>query len=468
MIVSILLGVAASAPAEPADRPLRPEPAPIPFEQRQTPYGMVYYYLSPDESFTRWCLGSLRDLGATHAQALIYWWQHETFGGDYWRGQYPEDHIGEVYLRKLDLFVDTAHELGIKPSFRLGSFREWNGRWHPVEEANSIEAYAEWIGRIATRYRGRIHHYVIGDEENKVFTPTGYDGSARAYMETFLVPVARAIRQADPDALISACAASSSPATDWQLDLIRLGLPRYADAIACNLVYQHLENPWEVQDLMDRARRAWPQVKFFANGVGYAENFHGLDDEHQAAQVAQAMFTLWEMGWDNAPYYLYQFSVTADTRQNFGIARFPDQNQPAAFSQAWYAYQAIAQTFYDRDRLTRPDFAIELEPADAVPTPDGGRILLAPSDPYVSAYVRQGDQLLIYLAYRDLRYPLRGRWNVVVRSSDWGRPQQIPLREYQHRLDLPSRAEGDRLIIPDILISEQPTIITLRRYDDAP
>jgi len=424
---------------------------------------MVYYYLVPDEAFVRWSLGSLKDMGATHAQALIYWWREETRGGDYWKASYRPEHIGANYRKALDLFVNVSLELGMKPAFRLGGFRSFKGLWHPMDPSRSIEPYADWVRRVATRYRGKVHHYVVGDEENKGYPAIKYYGSAEAYLKGFLIPMSKAIRAADPDALISSCATSSSPATQWNLDLIRLGLPQYADGIACNLPHRHFENPWEVQDLMAKARSLWPEVKFFANGVGYAENFAGPHDELQATRVAQSMFTLWDLGWDNAPYYLYKFSLTADTRQDFGIVRFPAGDRPAIFSDAWRAFQTIAQTFYDRAGLKAPDFPISLDAAHVLTTKDGVRVRLAPPSPLMKTFARDNRQLLIYLAYPNLRYPQEGRWDITLNTTDWGGPQQIPLLNYRRRIDLAHRHEGERLVIENVSIGRSPTIVTLRR-----
>lgn len=183
----------------------------------------------------------------------------------------------------------------------------------------------------------------------------------------------------------------------------------------------------------------------------------------QAARVAQSMFTLWDVGWDNAPYYLYRFSLTADTRQDFGLVRFPSEDKPAVFSDAWYAFRTIAQTFYDRERLEQPDFAIRLEPALVLETDGGTRIGLAPPCPVLRAFVRNDRQLLIYLAYTDLRYPLQGRWDLVLDSPAWGGPQQIPLHDYRERVDMRSDYDGERLVIENVAVGVQPTIVTLRR-----
>ena len=437
-----------------------PEPAPAAFEERESCYSMVWYYLSPDAARSRQLLQSLKDMGVTRSQALIYWWQAETLGGDYWKGSYQQHGIGEGYMRALDNYVHISRELGMKPGFRLGSFREHKGLWHPADKTGSVENYADWVGRVAARYRGMIDHYVIGDEENKAYHTWDYDGSAAQYFERMFLPLAKAIRAADPDAGISSCGASSSPATGWTLDLVKLGLPEHADGVACNLWHTRIEDLWEVEDMMREVREAWPEARFYANGVGYADNAGGLNDMHQAGVIAQAMFTLWDIGWHDAPYYLYSFSVTADTKQNFGIAKL---GETLEFSYAWRAFQTIAQTFYDRDKLRAPGFPISLRQSQSVTTKEGTQFRIAPPAPVSRAFVRDDRQLLIYLAYRNSREPRHGYWDIVLDTGDWGLPQQIPLLDFTARDKLGWHREGGNLVVENVRVGLSPAVVTLRR-----
>jgi len=175
------------------------------------------------------------------------------------------------------------------------------------------------------------------------------------------------------------------------------------------------------------------------------------------------MFTFWDIGWDSAPYYLYAFSVTADTNQNFGIISLPDKDRPAEYSDAWKAYQTIAHTFNDRLGMKPPKFDISLRQAEVVHAADGGTLRLAPPRPLCRAYVRADGELLIYLAYRDFREPRDGRWDVVLPAGDWGCPEQIPLLDYAGRVPLKHHREGNTLVIENLPVGIQPTIVTLRR-----
>ncbi len=425
---------------------------------RVAPYSMVCYGLSSDETHMRKYIGSLRDLGCTQALALVYWWQDESLEGDWWHGRYTAESF-ENYLTRIDLFVDLCNEMGIRPAIRLGDIDRQTGLWHPGDPSGDVAPFADWVGRFAERYRGRVDHYIVGDELNRGY-PSGWTGSAQDYMEQLLIPVAKAIRAADPGAAIASCGTSSSPATEWNLELIELGLPDYADGIACNLWHGMLEDRGAVEELMRETRAVWPEARFYSNGVGYAER-EGLNDPDQAARVAQTMFKLWDMGWDSAAYYLYTFSITADTNQDFGLIGFGSGDQPDQVTDAWRAYQTIAHTFYNRDQVTEPAFEISLEPAQAVEAEDGTVIRLAPPVVSKRAYIR-GDELLIYLAYTNTRQPASGDWDVTIHSDAWGSPQRIPWNDYRGRVGLESEQGQSGLVVRGVPVSVQPTILVLR------
>jgi len=110
-VIGCALGTPSSAQQT---RPCEPEPEPAPLPKREACYSMVYYYLVDDAAQTRRNLETLRDLGATQVLTLVYWWQAETLGGDYWKKDYPPSHIGEAWWRSLDHFVRISRELGLR------------------------------------------------------------------------------------------------------------------------------------------------------------------------------------------------------------------------------------------------------------------------------------------------------------------------------------------------------------------
>jgi hypothetical protein len=422
---------------------------------------MVYYYMNSDPDVTRNLLTSLRDLGCTQPLALIYWWQHETRGNDQYLREmgYNPNIAGDAFLTKLDNFINIAHELGMRPSLRLGEMHKGQ-QWHPGDADADIHDYADWIHRIATRYRGKVDHYVLIDEMNK--GNRGVGGRADRYVNEVVIPISEAIRSADPDAGIGSTSVSSAPATPWQLEMIEHGLPRYADGVTCNIDSRHTELRSEFVDFMRQIKAVWPQAKFYSNGVGYVEQFPAGQEAIRAATLAQTMFTLWDIGYDHAPYYLYRYSMTKDTAQDFGLVAIEPDGTVSNVAPAWYAFQTIAQTFYNRDQMAEPSFNIELIQTQKL----GDKYIIAPPDVETHAYIRDGGQLLLYLTYHVVPHQRDGRFNVVLHTDDWGGPQQIPLLDYQGRVDLPHRYDDGRIILENVHISEAPTIITFRKRID--
>ncbi len=431
--------------------------------QRDMPYSMVWFYLNPDEQQTRRMLQTVRDLGVMKTQALIYWWQIETLGGNYWKQMgYTERDIGTSKLKALDNYIKVSHELGMRPALRVGTFRVFKGLYHPMDTTGSVEKYCDWLRRMATRYKGKIDHWVIGDEENKRFPEWGWTGSAKDYMEKLFIPASIAIKEGDPDSRISCTAVSSAPATDWIMKVIALGLPRYGDGIAANIGYRRIEDLVELQNMMRKVKAVWPEAKFYANGVGYVEHAH-LHDKRQASILAQCMFTLWDIGWNSAPYYVYAFSKTKDTHQNFGIMSLPGQDKAAVYSDAWFAYQTIAHTFYNRNKMRQPDFEIRLRQGEVCATEDGLKMRIAPPVPVFHSYIRNNNQMLLYIAYRKFREPCNGRWDILLRTKHWVRPKRIPILDYKARLAVPHHYEGDWLVIEKVKVSLEPAILILTR-----
>lgn len=426
---------------------------------RVSPYSAVCFGLTSDEAYMRRYIGSLRDLGCTQALALIYWWQHEKLEGDWWKGKYPESMFGENYLKMIDLFVDLCNEMGIRPALRLGDFNRQTGLWHPADPSGDIEPYTEWVGRMVSRYRGKVDHYVIGDELKRGYADW-WKGTPEQYLRDFVIPISQVIRANDPQAKISSC--GTEPA-GWQLELIRLGLPDYADGVALNLWRRNLENLELVTQFMRDAKALWPEVKFYSNGVGYGERV-GLNDRAQAARIAQTMFDLWDLGWDSAPNYVYRFSVTADTNQDFGLIGIPMDDEPLQVTDAWRAYQTIAHTYYNRDEMVDPDFEITLEPAQTLTAEDGTAVTLAPPDVLVRSYIRDDDDLLIYLVYRNTRQPAHGVWNVVIHSDQWDSPKRIPWNDHRQRIEQPTTVRDGARVVGEVPVSNLPTTLILKRH----
>jgi len=461
MIASTLCcGVLAAAAETP--KTFHPEPPPTPLAERESPYGMTWFHTIDDEVKTRSMLQTLADMGARQPLALIYWWRWDTKGIEYESMGYRPGDMDEAYRRALDYYVNISVELGLQPCFRVGSFRVFKGLYHKADPTGSVEPYAEWLTMLAERYRGKVRVWMMGDEENRGY-PFGWTGDPDDYMNKFFIAAATAVRKGDPDALIGTGSVSSAPATHWLLDVIERGLPKYADGVSGNFAYPVIESRHEMEDMIRRIRKVWPECRFFGHN-GYAENLHGTHDSRQAGITAQSMFISWDLGWDSVAYYLYLFSKTADTRQNYGLLKsFGENGGPPEVTDAWRAYQTIAHTFYDRSKLKKPDFNISIRQSDRLETEDGFSFTLAPTEAELKCFIRADRQLLIYLACPRFNEPREGRWDILVETPSWGDPRRIPLLNYTKRESVSHHRENETLVIENVKAGLEPAIFTLRK-----
>ncbi|MCH2131433.1 MAG: hypothetical protein MK179_20010 [Pirellulaceae bacterium] len=439
-----------------------PDPKLTRYEERVAPYSVVIFTPPPDERQCRELLTSIRAMGATHSFASVHWWQMETLGGKYEAEMgYRPGLFGEPSRKAFENYIRISEELGMKSAVRVGTFRSTKGLFHPMDKTGDVRRYADWLRGFARRYRGKIEHYVVGDELNKSFPAWKWRGTPEECLRMF-IPIARAIHDGDPGAKVSPASTSSSPATDWIMRLIELGLPQHADGVACHFNHQRIEDLDEIKDLMRRVRAVWPEAKFYGNGFGYVDNTR-LHDHRQAGIVAQCAFTLWDIGWDSFPYYTYRFSRTADTRQNFGLMQPAVGGKPAQYSDAWKAYATIAHTFYNRSELASPAFKIQLRQTETLAEIEGVRFTIAPPNPVMRAFIRKEKELLIYLAYRKFREPVAGTWNMELDTDEWETPELISLLDHRVRRPMATERTKGRLTVKEIPVGLHPVILSFRR-----
>ncbi len=379
-----------------------------------------------------------------------------------------------------DLFRIAADH-GIKVAVRIAGDEKFPGiegsGWnlHPSNPDNRIAEYAVWCGRVSAALKGRVDHYIIGDEvnANSWEEPTG-DGGTRRYVSApeahrwtpqvytdVFSRLSRALRGPDPAAKVSMFGMGD---LDWAYveQLLSLGYADHAAGVAANFGGVSIE---DMIRFSRQVRAQQPTFGIYSNGVGYfaakdttyfPTNPAGTlySDEDQAIRIARIMFQAFAADWDSAPYYIAvrQWVLSDGTRAPhwYGYFGFQDlhidahDNLTVKRYPGWYAYQTIAQVFHSR-KATRP----------------------APFDMKLSTPAENATCLV-----HDERECLIVLWNehgqpakpttVTLSTQRYRYPVRIALFNHRQTLSLPYTLDGEQtLTIPDLPVGAAPVIVRL-------
>lgn len=174
-----------------------------------------------------------------------------------WRQIEPAQ--GEFDWALFDKLMDRAAAAGMDVLYVLGQSPDWaagpyKGRFGPTYNPippRSNEDWANYVGAVARRYRGRIRAYELWNEANlKDF----FSGDPEQLVQ--LAKVARdVLRREDPAAILLGPSVTGSQGgrggPDYMANLLRLGLGSQIDGIAVHL-YVDPRGPDAIYDLMEQ------------------------------------------------------------------------------------------------------------------------------------------------------------------------------------------------------------------------
>lgn len=155
----------------------------------------------------------VREMGATWVVEYFPWTYIELA-----KGQYDWAHA--------DLVVDAAHDEGLTLVARIDHVPAWArppGTSDRYIDARGIQHYGDFLAAFVRRYRDRVKHYIVWNEQNTTmewgFRPVDPEG----YVELLKVAYRR-IKEADPDAIVlpGALAPTLDQSPDALDDLIYL------------------------------------------------------------------------------------------------------------------------------------------------------------------------------------------------------------------------------------------------------
>ncbi len=152
-------------------------------------YG-VHAFLWWNETMRTLDLDNIRLMKFTHVKQRFAWANIQPLR-DEWHWDKADGVVAEVRYRGLELVA------------RLDGPPDWAVRApkNPDDPPIDLEAWGEFCGALAARYRGQIAGYQIWNEPNLRREWMGYPPSAAGYTQV-LATCAEAIRAADPDAVI--------------------------------------------------------------------------------------------------------------------------------------------------------------------------------------------------------------------------------------------------------------------------
>jgi hypothetical protein len=392
---------------------------------------------------------------------------------------YPSQWEKSSTIEAIEDYFRISEKYGMKIGIRLGGDKSFGGLegsgWdlHPKNPNNRIDEYIHWAKRVATKGKGRVNYYVLGDELNLGGweAPTGEAGKTEGhrvdddkkwtpdiYMRVF-PKLAGAIKMIDPAVKVSMFGMGG---LDWDYvdGLFNAGYAKYADGVAANIGNKPAK---EIQQFVHNVLNIAPHFKFYSNGVGYVRakntNFYPTnttgkyDDEAQGIEVAKIMFRGFDAGWESTPYYIvvrqWQLADGTFAPHWYGLMGFTDllldpyDNLTFKHYPGWYSFQTIAHIFYSRSKTAPASFQIKMsKPVD-----------------FYRVYTRNNYECLLVFWNNEEK---EESVNIILPTQQYLYPVKISLFNYRELTDVAYQLQGENeLVMPDVRIGQAPVIIRL-------
>jgi len=464
---------------------IRSQFAPPPLAERYGPYSTPMYYLmhegyeyngtldigpekrtyikenKPGPDYGSWTINRNRP---DWQEAMIRDWAELGMNNTHFN-IYPQDEtltVSESYRKAIEDYVALSKKYGLKVGVRLdapGGYVAWEV--NPDNPENVVDRYIEWVKQIATLLKGQTAYYVLGDE--LTLHKASPDLSKEKWTPEKYLPhfqrVSGAIKEVDPSAKVSMFAASSG---EWfnVLYLLEHGYAKYGDGVAINYY-----NYKDVPKFFDEARKLAPNLEFYSNGVGYCSTATAQPrypegdpysavktEEDHASLIAKNMFAWWDLEAATAPYYVCLRNWVKDGKvypRWFGFFGFQDfvigsdDSLTIKRYPGWYAYQTIAQTFYNRKDFKQPSFDVK----------SSAELTMFRAYEHATG---NGSELLLML-WSDTREPVET--TITIANASYQHPVRVNLLNYTEWTDVPAAA-GDGTAI-NLNVGRDPVIIRL-------
>jgi LysM repeat protein len=188
---------------QPTPRPGQPTaqpPPPVTGRMRSPAYGMQAFL---------WYRPEVADRDLQLIQQAGFGWVKQIFS---WR-EIEGAGKGQFDWSRADRVVNDVQRYGLRLVARVDAQPQWAGGGYPtVGPPNNMQDYADFVKRLATRYKGRIQAYEIWNEPN-LAREWGNRAPNPAAYTNMLKMAYNAIKSVDPDALVFS--AGMTPTTRW-------------------------------------------------------------------------------------------------------------------------------------------------------------------------------------------------------------------------------------------------------------
>ncbi len=263
--------------------------------------------------------------------SLVYWVRQQIAWKDI------EDSSGAYYWAELDDIVEDVHNADMKLLLNVVQSPSWytsNGS-HGMPSPENYGAFANFMGAMAERYRGKVQAYEIWNEQNRACEnggdcataggTGGYVASADDFV-TMLNAVYNAIKASDPNAIVVSGAPTSTETNDPNIAISdvtfmrqMLSNPQFrADAVGVHPGGHN--NPPDTMWPDNPGPEGWQDSREFY--------FRRVEDIRQVVvESGMSHIPIWitEFGWatdNNTPGYEYGNQISPEMQRDWIVRAF--------------------------------------------------------------------------------------------------------------------------------------------------
>lgn len=252
----------------------------------------------------------------------IYWVRQQIAWEDI------QDQSGEIKWGELDYVINATHNAGINMLLSVVRAPSWatpDGR-NGMPAREHFSTFANFMGAVATRYKGKVQAYQVWNEANLAVENGGRVANADYYVDLLAVTY-DAIKAVDPSAIIVSASPSSTETNDPNVAVSDVAFVRQMlnnPNFRADVIGAHPGGQLNPPDTM------WPENP--GPGPGWQNSrefyFRRIQDIRQAmveAGYADRQIWLTEFGWatsNNTPGYEYGNYNTPDEQAQYIIRAF--------------------------------------------------------------------------------------------------------------------------------------------------